>query len=280
MHEFNAGSILLHKRLLGVPGLHTTLITNGWPADNSVFKNADAIFLYMDGGAGHPAVQPQNLELLRGLMQKGVGLGCAHYAVEVPKDKGGPEFQLWIGGHYEHEFSCNPMWVPDFQTFPDHAITRGVKPYALKDEWYINMRFRPNLEGVVPILVAKPSDAVRNGPYVWPAGPYKHIQEASGRDETMMWAVERADGGRGFGFTGGHFHKNWANDNFRKTVLNAMLWSAKVAVPASGLDSAAVTDEELLLNLDPKNGPKPTLESLRAEHSGPCACQIMAQVKP
>jgi hypothetical protein len=169
--------------------------------------------------------------------------------------------------------------VPEYVSFPAHPITRGVKSFSIKDEWYFNMRFRPNQEGVVPILVAKPSDAVRKGPYVWPAGPYPHIQEASGRDEIMMWAVERDDGGRGFGFTGGHFHANWANDDFRKTVLNSMVWVAKADVPAGGIDSAAVTDEELLLNLDPKNGPKPTLETLRAGVTGPCACTLVAAVR-
>jgi len=103
----------------------------------------------------------------------------------------------------------------------------------------------------VPILVAAPSDEVRDGPYVYPKGPYEHIQAAKGRTETMMWAVERNDGGRGFGFTGGHFHDNWRNDDFRKVVLNALLWVAKVGVPPSGVQST-VSKEDLEANLDPK----------------------------
>ncbi len=83
----------------------------------------------------------------------------------------------------------------------------------------------------VPILVASPDDKVRNGPYVYPKGPYEHIQQAKGRAEAMMWAVERSDGGRGFGFTGGHFHDNWGNANYRKVVLNGMVWLAKGNVP-------------------------------------------------
>ena len=31
-----------------------------------------------------------------------------------------------------------------------------------------------------------------------------------------MWTIERPDGGRGFGLTGGHTHANWANDDFRR----------------------------------------------------------------
>jgi hypothetical protein len=252
MHEFNAGTILLHKRLQNTPGLNAVLYTNGWPRDAHAFDGADAVFLYMDGGGGHPAIRPESLKLLGELMKKGVGLGCAHYAVEVPKDKGGAEFKEWIGGHYEHEFSCNPMWTPEFNSFPNHPVTRGVGPFSIKDEWYFNLRFREEAKAVVPILVAKPSDAVRNGPYVYPPGPYAHIQAAKGREETMMWAVERADGGRGFGFTGGHFHVNWADENFRKVVLNALLWISKVEVPANGVESAGVTEEELRQNLDRK----------------------------
>jgi hypothetical protein len=98
------------------------------------------------------------------------------------------------------------------------------------DEWYFNMRFANSFsadkassaEGTKfwPILVAKPSDAVRKGSYVYPKGPYDHIVAASGRVEAMMWAVERPDGGRGFGFTGGHFHDNWANDDLRSHYLS------------------------------------------------------------
>jgi len=69
--------------------------------------------------------------------------------------------------------------------------------------------------------------------------------------ETMMWACERPDGGRGFGWTGGHHHKNWGNDNHRKVVLNAILWLAKVEVPPDGIKSS-VTADDVSQNLDPK----------------------------
>ena len=102
-----------------------------------------------------------------------------------------------------------------------------------------------------PILTARPSDDVRDGPYVYPKGPYPHIEASKGRAEAMMWAVERASGSRGFGFTGGHFHDNWGNDDFRKTVLNALAWIAKVEVPENGIDSS-VSEADLNANLDPK----------------------------
>lgn len=256
MHEFRAGSLLLEKCLQGVPGFTIEVHTNGWVRDEKTFADADAVVIYADGGGGHPAVQGNHKEVLGALIKRGVGFGAMHYGVEVVPAQAGAEFNEWIGGHYAKDISCNPIWEPDYQKFPTHPITRGVQPFKTKDEWYFNMSFRAGMQGIVPILVAKPSDAVRDGPYVYPKGPYPHIQAAKGRDEIMMWAVERPDGGRGFGFTGGHFHVNWGNDQQRKTILNAFLWLAKAEVPKNGVESK-VTEAELMANLDPKNTPKP-----------------------
>lgn len=143
------------------------------------------------------------------------------------------------------------MWTPEYEKFAQHPVSRGVKPFAVLDEWYFNMRWAKDQKGLTHILVATPSDKVRGGPYVSPRGPYDHIVADSGRAETMMWTLERPDGGRGFGFTGGHKHKNWGNDDFRKVMLNALLWFAKAEVPSNGVEST-VTEEDLQKNLDPK----------------------------
>jgi hypothetical protein len=256
MHEFNAGCHLLKKCLDQVPGVKAEVHNMGWPKDNAAFEGADAVLIYADGGARHPAFQENHAEILRGLAKKGVGLGFAHYGVEVVKGEPGDTMQEWIGGYYENAFSVNPMWKPDFKKFPDHPITRGVKPFATHDEWYFNMRFADGLKGVTPILVDKPSDTVRGGPYVAPKGPYQHIVDASGRDEVMMWCKERPAGGRGFGFTGGHTHAHWGDANQRKVMLNALLWIAKMEVPKNGVESK-ITDEDLKANLDDKPAPKP-----------------------
>jgi type 1 glutamine amidotransferase len=206
-------------------------------------------------GRGHAAQPDQTrrgcAQVIGDLAKKSVGIGMMHFAVEVLKDKGGPQFMDWTGGYYEDKFSCNPMWSPDYKTFPDHPVMRGVKPFSCRDEWYMHIRFRAEMKGVTPLLIAKPSEQVRKGPYVWPAGPYPHIVADSGKDEYMMWCVERDDGGRGFGWTGGHYHKNWSDENYRKTVLNALVWVCKLDVPANGVEST-VTEDDLKQNLDPK----------------------------
>src|SRR3954447_26761411 len=109
-HEFNAGVRLLDKCLKGTPGLETVVFLNGYPKDGAPLDTADGILCYADGGPNHPLVRGQRLERIGKLVAKGVGLMCAHYAVEVPKDLGGPQFLDWIGGYYEDRYSCNPFW--------------------------------------------------------------------------------------------------------------------------------------------------------------------------
>jgi type 1 glutamine amidotransferase len=254
-HEFNAGTKLLVKCLKETPGIEPVFVAGGWPSDEGVFQGAKAVVFFMDGGGNHPMIQGDRLETMRRLMAEGVGLVCLHYAVEVPKGKPGDAFLDWLGGYYETGYSTNPHWTADIKTLPDHPITRGVHPFSINDEWYYNMRFRPDMKGVTPIVVAKPDDATRKGTSSSPRGPYPHVVAASGRDEVLAWAVERPDGGRGFGFTGAHFHKNWGNPDFRTLVLNAIVWSAKLDVPSSGVQ-CNVSDEELEKNLDPKPAPK------------------------
>ena len=263
MHEFRAGSLLLEKALAEVPGVSVRVFTNGWPTkvvdgqtvdDNAALDTADAVLIYADGGAGHPAVQRDHPAVIDRLAARGAGLGFAHYGVEVPAGAPGAAMSRWIGGYYESRFSVNPMWAPSFAAFPTHPVTRGVRPFSTHDEWYFNMRWTDEAAAksrIVPILTDKPSDEVRKGPYVSPPGPYPHIVADSGKTETMMWVYERPDGGRSFGFTGGHTHKNWGEVNQRRVMLNALLWIAKADVPAGGVVDR-ITEADLTQNLDPK----------------------------
>jgi type 1 glutamine amidotransferase len=256
LHEFNAGSILFKKCLESIKGLEVEVHNNHWVSDDAVLETADAVVIYSDGGKGHPALQGNHRELLQKLANRGGGIMMMHYAVECSNTEPatGDLFRDWIGGAYETNYSANPIWDADYKKFPEHPISRGVEPFKIKDEWYFSIRFPEGMKGVQSILAAVPSDETRDGPYVHPKGPYSHIQARKGEEETMMWCTERKDGGRGVGFTGGHFHKNWADDNMRKVVLNAMLWICKIDVPENGVISK-VTEEEMAANID---GAKPS----------------------
>jgi type 1 glutamine amidotransferase len=264
-HEHRAGCLLLKKCLDQGSGFISEVYSNGWPKDNKVFEGADAIVIYSDGGGGHPAVQDDHLKVLGELMKKGVGLGCIHYAVEVEKNKGGPEFTEWIGGYFETFRSVNPHWDADYTSFPVHPVARGVKPFKTRDEWYYHMRFRDDMKGVTPILTAVPPDSTRGKPGANDAhGGNPEVQAHKGEPEHTMWAAERENGGRGFGVTGAHFHKNWGDENFRRTVLNAIAWIAKAEVPPNGIQST-ISAEDLAANLDIKLQRRPATQSPKIE---------------
>ncbi|GIW96344.1 MAG: hypothetical protein KatS3mg110_4385 [Pirellulaceae bacterium] len=247
-HEHFAGCTLLARALeQGMPNFTAVVVRNGWPEDKSILEDADAIVIYADGGGGHP-VLPHLQEVDR-LAERGVGIVCIHYAVEVPKGEPGNYFLKWIGGYFETYWSVNPHWLAKFEKLPEHPITRGVKPFAIDDEWYYHMRFRPDMEGVTPILTAVPPASTLNRP----DGPHSgnpYVRAKVGQPQHVAWATERPDGGRGFGFTGGHFHWNWGDPNFRKLVLNAIVWAARAEVPAEGVPLQPVTLKDLEANQD------------------------------
>lgn len=250
-HEFRAGCLLLAKCLENTPGITTVVASNGWPKDVSVFDGASAVILYADGGSGHPAIRPERLKLLNGLAAKGVGIGAVHYGVEVPAGEPGFAMLNWTGGYFEMFWSVNPTWDATFPTLTDHAITRGVKPFKMHDEWYYHMRFAPNMDGVTPILSALPPKQTLDRPDGPHSGnPFVRAAVKRGEAQHLMWAYERPGGGRGFGFTGGHYHQNWLDDNFRKLVLNGILWISNVEIPAEGAKST-VTTADLERDLDP-----------------------------
>lgn len=233
-HEFVAAAVYLAKTInANYPKAYAAVYTKQkWPKDLSY---ADTIIVLMNhgGSAVNPAVKAAT--------KRGAGFMAIHYGVEVNKGDQGQHYLKWLGGYFETFWSVNPWWTPDFKEIPRHPTTRGVKPFSINDEWYYHMRFVDGMKGVTPILVALPPlKTIRNGGKRPSArGGNKAVWEAvsNGKKQTMAWAYERPDGGRGFGFTGLHKHSNLGNDSMRTLLLNAVAWVAKLKVPAGGVPS-------------------------------------------
>jgi putative membrane-bound dehydrogenase-like protein len=225
-------------------------ISRGWPTAPESIARADTIVIYSDGGGGHPALP--HLEAIASAMNRGAGFVCIHYAVEVPKERGGPEFLAWLGGYFETDWSVNPTWKAEFASLPDHPITHGVEPFSSYDEWYYHMRFRPQLAGVTPILTAFPPPETLQRP----DGPHSGNPEVRAavlkrhEPQHVAWAFERPNGGRSFGFTGGHFHWGWGRSDQRKLVTNAILWTAGIEPPEQGATASALRVEDLKAGQD------------------------------
>ena len=113
------------------------------------------------------------------------------------------------------------------------------------------MRFRDGMEGVTPILTdLPPKETLNRGDGAHSGNPHVRKAIANGERQHVMWVSERKGANRGFGFTGGHFHDNWGNDDFRKVILNAIAWVAGAEVPKSGIDSPTPDRNALDANQD------------------------------
>ena len=231
-HEYEKSVILL-KHLLdtspNVKGLAVEAHFRGWPQNPSTLDDADSIVLITDGGdrnaADHPLYVGDRLQQLERQMKRGCGLVMLHWTTFNPA-KHHDRITEWVGGYFDYETGTAPnKWYSAIKTWEgptligttDHPISRGVQPFRVKEEFYYNIRFRDNDARVKPILRTRPPGETE--------------------DKTVGWAVQRADGGRGFGCTGGHFYDNWWLADYRRLILNAIVWTAKVEVPANGVES-------------------------------------------
>jgi type 1 glutamine amidotransferase len=248
-HEHRAGNMILAQALntSGLPVEAMLVPAYGYPENPKILEDAATIVIFCTGHSGHV------LNHFDTLMKKGTGVVMIHWATEAEKGKPGEKFLEWMGGFCDLDWSVNPHWTPNFKDFPDHPITRGIQPFQVNDEWYYHMRFVEGMKGVTPILSDLPPketlgrvDGQRSG------NPDVRRAIAAGEKQHVAWAYERPGGGRGFGFTGAHNHESWRDDNFRRVVLNAILWTAHVEVPATGCPTSRPSQSEIKENLDVK----------------------------
>ncbi len=250
-HEFRAGCLLLGSEL-EKSGLDLEIVVSetGWPKDESVFDGVSTVVMMCTGEEKH--LLNQKLELFDKLASRGVGLVALHTSVITTTGDAGDRFLKWMGGYHELYYSVVAHWVADFLELPDHPITKGVRPFSFHDEWYFHMRFAPNMKGVMPILSAHPDPSViaKKKPGKLGGGDEARAAIANKEIQHLAWAFEREDGGRGFGFTGGHDHWYFADPNYRKLVLNAICWTANKETPEDGVPTQDLTINDLLANQD------------------------------
>jgi len=257
-HEFNAGCHLLADRLNAQDDVNIDAFVvhaPAWAQDEATRARvaaAEAVIIYADSTKGIA----NQWDFFDAYAAAGGGLMFMHYAVHPSAEQGEKYFRPWIGGAFETGASVNPHWVADFRVQPDHEVSRGVPEVVYSyDEWYFNIVFPegPAASSVRHLGTATPTpQRIKRVINLWTAAGADLV----GSPVTLMWGFEREGGGRGAGFTGGHYHRNWAIDGFRTAVLNTIVWTAGLEVPQGGVKSKPVTEDELNTNLD-SYGDKP-----------------------
>ena len=251
-HEYKAGSILLANALneSGLP-VRAKVHWYGWPEDESIFEDIDACIIYADGGGEFG----KKYAFLDRKVKAGMGIRFMHYGVHPTKEVAEKYYHKWIGGYFDDAFSVNPSWVADIQAKEGHPVSRGVKELTAYDEFYWNLNFPTNCQHCYPLATATPTEKnmIR---YASSKFWNKLAEEKLDTPQALLWCSDPEKGARGAGFVGGHYHRNWAIDNYRKLILNTIAWVARMDVPEGGVPSQKVTKAMLNKNLNRPDFPE------------------------
>lgn len=225
-HEVAAGGRLL-AHCLKDAGWKADVVTD-WPDSKSLAAVASVVFI---GDLFPPEVMPKRdriMEDLTAMMKRGCGIVCVHYATGLEAKhvtaNGDHPLLHWMGGYFATRCNHHKSMAKVFREATvepaqgEHPVLRGWKSFTFHDEPYINNFFGGNGPAKNMTVLATAM--------LPPEAPKK---------ETITWAVERTDGGRGVGVVMPHFYRNWKLDDLRTLILNAIVWTAKGEVPTDGV---------------------------------------------
>jgi len=168
-------------------------------------------------GSTYDAATMARLNRFDALMRGGTGLVGIHYATWVNNETGRRFWLDWLGGVADYGQDDSKVRVTDWHVTPaspDHPVLRGISAWTYREEYYLDELLPPDSRRT-PLLSVAPTDGGPGG--------------------IVAWAVERAGGGRGVVTTGMDFHDNLRDEQHRRFLANAILWAAKVEVPAGGV---------------------------------------------
>ena len=235
-HEVGAGARLIEHCLESIENREPFAadIIDAWPEDNSSLSGySTVVFIGDQFPAERMSDSGRIMKDLTKMMKRGCGIVCIHYGVglnnnDVATDGDHPLLH-WMGGYFatrcDHHQSIARIY-PAAKIEPadeSHPISRGWKPFVLRDEPYINNYFGPDNNQMIPGAFAVATSMLP------PNNPKREI---------IAWGIERPNSGRGFGVTLPHFYRNWEIEPLRRMILNGIVWTAKEDVPDEGITTS------------------------------------------
>jgi type 1 glutamine amidotransferase len=206
-HEYMDGLKVIQEELSGAEGITVTLVKadGAWKEGPELLGRCDAAVLFVAEGAAWLDREPARREALAAMLKRGGGLVVLHWAMGSKKAGPVKPFVELAGGC--HGGPDRKYAVVDTQVSiadPAHPITRGLKGFKIKDEFYYKLKLAP---GATPLVKA----------------------DIDGEAHAVAWAyMPGPERGRAFGFSGLHFHANWKRAAYRKLIKQAVLWALGV----------------------------------------------------
>lgn len=225
-HEYMAGVRLMGLLLERSPGVQAVVVQadSPWEAGPELLDGADAAIVFLSEGAKWVTEAPNRLAAFQRLAKRGGGLTCLHWGMGTRESKPIVDYVSLFGachGGVDRKYKFATFTVKPMET---HPVTNGLHPFEVRDEFYYALK-QPT-----PDLNLKVAPLLR--------------VSIDGTDQTIAWACERPDRGRSFGFSGLHYHDNWKLPEYRRLVLQGVLWTLKQEIPKAGI-SVDVRPEDL-----------------------------------
>lgn len=224
-HAYPQGVRALQALLQQDPGsrdrLRIEAYPDGWPADPHAFDGANAVVWYFDGLDKHPLRDPAKRAAFEAAMRRGVGVVALHQSTTTPAndDLG---LMRWFG--------CARVGMADRTTetatlrpAPNaHPILQGLDESTYRDEFYPTFKCTDAGGTRTPLVQAALHPQFRDG---------QPVLAGDAENADVAWAYERAGGGRGVAFSGGHYLAALDQPGVRRLLRNAVLWAAGAEVP-------------------------------------------------
>jgi type 1 glutamine amidotransferase len=214
-HEYLPAAALFARLLQPVEGVQTVVVQadSPWAEGPELLDGADGVVLFLTEGAKWVGDDPRRLEAFQRLAKRGGGLVCLHWGMGCRDAEYVEDFVHLFGGcHGGPDRKYQIVTVTAEPVDEAHPVLRGIEPFRVREEFYYRLK-RPKSE-VTP-LIQVPID---------------------GETHTVGWAWQRPDGGRSFGFSGGHYHENWALPEYRRLVAQGVLWTLDLPIPEDGFN--------------------------------------------
>ena len=157
------------------------------------------------------------------IRQKGIGISIFHYTMWVENWVGTPllsqlarraldSLRLTQSGRHMEDGAASTSSI---------RFSSGVKPWSFRDEVFSRYFLFDNPKRT-ELMEGTPTNANNGAP------------------RPVSWVYERPDGGRSFVWGGSDFHDNMHSvEDYRRYLLNGIIWTAKIDVPAEGVAAPA-----------------------------------------
>jgi len=232
-HEYMAGMRILAQCLQPVKNLQTIIVKadEPWSEGPELLDGADGAVVFLSQGAKWLQQNPSRLAAFKRLAQRGGGLVVIHWGMGCKEAEFIDEFVKLFGGcHGGPDRRYKIITVKTEIVHSKHPVTQGIAAFEVKEEFYYTLKFPKSADSIVPLIQVP----------------------IEGKSHTVSWAWDRADGGRSFGFSGGHYHANWRLEEYRRLMTQGILWSLKIPVPKAGLPLKIVEKDLTLPRPKPK----------------------------